>query len=191
PEWVAKVIAEHGDLIAVGLDVRGTTLRRRVRRVVAATPVAETSTAGLLADVPAAERVQVLTDLVRAHTAAVLGHDADRVDPLRAFGEIGFDSLSAVELRNRLNAATGLRLPATTVFSNPNPQALARKLAAELFPEADVAQADAPGADAASEQAGEERMRDGALTDVDIDGLGVEELMSLALGTAEPHTSEG
>ncbi|TMU99902.1 type I polyketide synthase [Streptomyces sp. DASNCL29] len=161
-------------------------VRRRVRRVVAATPVAETSTAGLLADVPAAERVQVLTDLVCAHTAAVLGHDADRVDPLRAFGEIGFDSLSAVELRNRLNAATGLRLPATTVFSHPNPQALARKLAAELFPEAD-----APEADAASEQAGEQRTRDGAPTDVDIDDLGVEELMSLALGTAEPHTSEG
>nr|WP_309142623.1 type I polyketide synthase [Streptomyces javensis] len=166
-------------------------VRRRVRRVVAATPVAETSTADLLADVPAAERVQVLTDLVCAHTAAVLGHDADRVDPLRAFGEIGFDSLSAVELRNRLNAATGLRLPATTVFSNPNPQALARKLAAELFPGADAPEPDAPEPDAATERAGEERTRDGALTDVDIDGLGVEELMSLALGTAEPHTSEG
>nr|WP_307818837.1 type I polyketide synthase [Streptomyces sabulosicollis] len=171
-------------------------VRRRIRRVVAATPVAETSTADLLADVPAAERVQVLTDLVRAHTAAVLGHDADRVDPLRAFGEIGFDSLSAVELRNRLNSATGLRLPATTVFSHPSPQALARKLAAELFPEADAAGADGADtdeaeADAASERAGEERMRDGALTDVDIDGLDVEELMSLALGTADPHTPEG
>ncbi len=187
-------------LLPIDVDPSGETeppplwrdlVRRRVRRVVAAAPVAETSTADLLADVPAAERVQVLTDLVCAHTAAVLGHDADRVDPLRAFGEIGFDSLSAVELRNRLNAATGLRLPATTVFSNPNPQALARKLAAELFPEADAPETDAPQADAASEQAGEERTRDGALTDVDIDGLGVEELMSLALGTAEPHTSEG
>ncbi|MBD3010240.1 SDR family NAD(P)-dependent oxidoreductase [Streptomyces sp. 5-10] len=187
-------------LLPIDVDPSGETeppplwrdlVRRRVRRVVAATPVAETSTADLLADVPAAERVPVLTDLVCAHTAAVLGHDADRVDPLRAFGEIGFDSLSAVELRNRLNAATGLRLPATTVFSHPSPQALARKLAAELFPEAEAPEAEAPQADAASEQAGEERRRDGALTDVDIDGLGVEELMSLALGTAEPHTSEG
>ncbi|MFE9009471.1 SDR family NAD(P)-dependent oxidoreductase [Streptomyces sp. NPDC007875] len=156
-------------------------VRRRVRRVVAATPVAETSTAELLAGVPAAERVRVLTDLVCAHTAAVLGLTADRVEPLRAFSEIGFDSLSAVELRNRLNSATGLRLPATTVFSHPSPQALARKLATELFPEAD----------AASEEAGAEHRRDGALTDVDIDGLDVEELMSLALGTADPHTSEG
>ncbi|MEU8878115.1 type I polyketide synthase [Streptomyces javensis] len=187
-------------LLAIDVDPSGEAeppplwhnlVRRRVRRVVAATPVAETSTADLLADVPAAERVQVLTDLVCAHTAAVLGHDAERVDPLRAFGEIGFDSLSAVELRNRLNAATGLRLPATTVFSNPNPQALARKLAAELFPGADAPEPDAPRPDAASEGAGEERTRDGALTDVDIDGLGVEELMSLALGAAEPHTSEG
>ncbi|MBO3682746.1 type I polyketide synthase [Streptomyces sp. NEAU-YJ-81] len=184
-------------LLPIDVDPSGETelpplwrnlVRRRVRRVVAATPVAETSTAELLAGVPAAERVRVLTDLVCAHTAAVLGLTADRVEPLRAFSEIGFDSLSAVELRNRLNSATGLRLPATTVFSHPSPQALARKLATELFPEAAAASEEAG---AASEEAGAEHQREGALTDVDIDGLDVEELMSLALGTADPHTSEG
>ncbi|MFG2608511.1 type I polyketide synthase [Streptomyces sp. NPDC048514] len=92
-----------------------------------------------MAALPEAERERVLTDLVRAHTADVLGHSTpDAIADDRAFKELGFDSLTAVELRNRLNAATGLSLPPTLIFDNPSPATLARHLRSELFPEQPV-----------------------------------------------------
>ncbi|MDT0309258.1 type I polyketide synthase [Streptomyces sp. DSM 44917] len=80
-----------------------------------------------------AERAAVLTELVRDLTARVMGHaDTEDVAPDAGFPELGFDSLMALELRNALTTATGLRLPPATVFAHPTPLALAAHLAGHL-----------------------------------------------------------
>ncbi|MGH3379669.1 MAG: SDR family NAD(P)-dependent oxidoreductase, partial [Actinoallomurus sp.] len=82
---------------------------------------------------PAAERDRTLLDLVRTEAATVLGHtSSDALSERRAFREVGFDSLTAVDLRNRLSTVTGLALPSTMVFDYPDPQSLVEFLRAEI-----------------------------------------------------------
>ncbi|WP_344309519.1 beta-ketoacyl reductase, partial [Streptomyces turgidiscabies] len=115
--------------------VRGNPARRTSAAAGAATS-ARSGDQGLaerLAVLSATDRERTLVDLVRGRVAAVLGHaDSTVIDADRAVQELGFDSLTAVELRNQLGTETGLRLPSTLVFDHPTPRALAKYLAEQL-----------------------------------------------------------
>ncbi|WP_033334159.1 SDR family NAD(P)-dependent oxidoreductase, partial [Streptomyces novaecaesareae] len=147
----AALRSDRDQLVAMKLDVAAARtafqsgsvpplLRRLVgagaRRTVAATGTDDGPAPALrLAALPEAERARALLELVCVNAAVVLGHaTGGAIQPDRAFKQLGFDSLTAVELRNRLNIATGLRLPATMVFDHPTPDALAAFLQAELAP---------------------------------------------------------
>ncbi|MFF2010710.1 type I polyketide synthase, partial [Streptomyces sp. NPDC058195] len=111
-------------------------LRGLVRTPTRTSTHTTTTTASLVQRLAAAtenDRTHIAVELVQTHVAAVLGHTTpDTVDPERAFKDLGFDSLGAVELRNRLTQASGIRLPSTLVFDHPNPTAVAHHLLTEI-----------------------------------------------------------
>ncbi|MFD3306916.1 SDR family NAD(P)-dependent oxidoreductase, partial [Streptomyces sp. NPDC058694] len=132
------------DPVAIGDRAEGVPAvlraiaRPTVRRAVAGGAFAQAgpALAERLAGLSRAEGERAVLDLVRTHVAAVLGYgSAEAIAPDRAFQEMGFDSLGAVELRNRLKAATGVPVRSTAVFDFPTPYALAESLHAELAPE--------------------------------------------------------
>jgi acyl carrier protein len=135
----SRLVTAKLDLTAMQDEVphlfRGL-VRAPVRRAVQATEqVTGASLVDRITGLTEAERDSALLDLVRGHAAAILGKgSAADIDPARAFKEFGFDSLTAVELRNRLGKATGLRLPPTLIFDYPTPKVLMHHLRAELFP---------------------------------------------------------
>ncbi|MGI5183697.1 SDR family NAD(P)-dependent oxidoreductase [Dactylosporangium sp. CA-152071] len=124
-------------------------VRTPVRQAAAAAgpAAAEAPFAQRVLDRPPAERRQLVLDAVRAETTAVLGHvSPDAVDVDRAFIEQGFDSLTAIDLRNRLATLTGLRLAATLVFDHPSVTTLADHLYSELVGDAPAVTAPATAA---------------------------------------------
>jgi NAD(P)-dependent dehydrogenase (short-subunit alcohol dehydrogenase family)/acyl carrier protein len=128
----------NADPTAVPALLRGL-VSGRIRRAVAQQSVAGQALAQQLRAVPEAQQRQILLELVRDSAATVLGHvSADAVGERQAFKDLGFDSLTAVELRNRLNAATGLRLPATLVFDYPSPVVLSDYLLSQFSSDFDA-----------------------------------------------------
>ncbi|SFW88490.1 Acyl transferase domain-containing protein [Amycolatopsis australiensis] len=129
---------EHDDTTVVVADIdwprfaagrRGPLFDGIPEAAVAQSGTEDAELARKLAETAEGDRHRLVLDLVRAHAAAVLGHgSAGAVDARTSFRELGFDSLTAVELRNRLAAATGLTLPATLVFDYPNAEVMAGHL---------------------------------------------------------------
>jgi polyketide synthase 12 len=138
------LLPAHIDLVALRAKFDGGTLPPMFVDLISAPPrrqvddslAAAKSKSVLLQrleGLPEDEQQAVLLDLVRSHIATVLGNTSpDAIDPDRAFQELGFDSLTAVEMRNRLKAATGLALSPTLIFDYPNPAALAGYFRKEL-----------------------------------------------------------
>ncbi|MER6952284.1 SDR family NAD(P)-dependent oxidoreductase, partial [Nonomuraea sp. NPDC000554] len=146
----AALTMPHPFLLPLPINTR--TLAKRddgipaILRGLAHTPTRRTAHAGpvpdgesalqkRLAGLSPADQEHVLVSLVRSEAAGVLGHASEaHVDPDRSFSELGFDSLTSVELRNRLSRATGLRLPATLIFDYPNAVAIAEYMGSQILP---------------------------------------------------------
>ncbi|TCO60870.1 type I polyketide synthase [Actinocrispum wychmicini] len=141
----AAVRAGQPAVAAVGLDTvalramaaDGTT-PPLLRGLVRAPAKRDVTLSSRLAGLPEDQRRRVVVDEVRKAVATVLGHgSAESVSATQDFKGLGFDSLTALELRNRLHTATGVRMPATLVFDHPTPAAVAELLLAKLAPAAE------------------------------------------------------
>ncbi|MEU7606843.1 beta-ketoacyl reductase, partial [Streptomyces sp. NPDC041003] len=180
----AVLTAAHLDLRTVDPDAVAVLLRglAPARRRAGGAPAAPDTAADLrerLARAPRREHRHLLLEAVRVEVAAVLGHASrDRVPADGRFQDLGFDSLTAVELRNRLTAATGVKLPPTLIFDHPTPGALADRLRAALVP--DVPAQDTPG-EAVNGAAGPggTDLPDGGSA---LDTMSADDLIRLALG---------
>jgi acyl transferase domain-containing protein/NADPH:quinone reductase-like Zn-dependent oxidoreductase/acyl carrier protein len=133
----AMLVPVRLELGALRSQARSGMLPPLLRGLVKAPAKGATAGGGSLAQrlvgVAETDRERVVTDLVLAQVAAVLGHaSASAVEPDRPFKELGIDSLGAVELRNRLTQASGVRLPSTLVFDHPSPAAIAQLLLTEV-----------------------------------------------------------
>ncbi len=180
----AAYLADLPAIVPARLDLRGLRSRVRggalpplLRELVPASVARVTadreSLARRLAEAPEGERERIALELVRREVASVLGHESPHeIDVQRAFNELGFDSLTAVELRNRLSASCETQLPATLVFDYPTCSALADFLLAKLSGRLEG------GGDACEDGEGEIRE---ALADERIDEMDIESLVKLTL----------
>ncbi|MFI1356770.1 SDR family NAD(P)-dependent oxidoreductase [Streptomyces sp. NPDC020898] len=161
-----------------------TPVRRAAVGGASAAEASGPSFAQRLAGLAEPEQEELLVDLVRAEVAATLDYAGpDAVDGRRSFKELGIDSLTAVELRNRLNRTTGLRLPATLVFDHPNPLAVAHLLRTELGGADGESAAEATPTGGAMAEHDIRRM----LTALSIDRLRGSGLLDALLKLAEPE----
>jgi acyl transferase domain-containing protein/acyl carrier protein len=136
----ALVVPLRVDAGALRAQVRNNVLhsllRGMVRMPAAGTAAVRRSLEQRLRGVSVEDRRSVVLELVMEEVASVLGHSSPHaIDSQRAFNELGFDSLTAVELRNRLTSATGLRPPTTVVFDYPTPSRLADYLLDHASPD--------------------------------------------------------
>ncbi|MEO3813320.1 SDR family NAD(P)-dependent oxidoreductase, partial [Sphaerisporangium sp. B11E5] len=130
PHLVPATITPVSPAPPILRDLAPAATRRR-----AAAAVRDRSWQDRMAAMPAEERGRAVEELVRGVAATVLGHASPGgIDPSQAFKDLGFDSLTGIELRNRINAVTGLRLPTTVVFDHPTPSSLAGYLLTRLAP---------------------------------------------------------
>ncbi|UGT45358.1 SDR family NAD(P)-dependent oxidoreductase [Nocardia yamanashiensis] len=161
------VVSGVAQLAAVPLDravlrTRAEQAPALVRGLVPLTAPAATPSPLLeLVGLPSAQRLPLLVEFVRKQAAATLGYaDFELIEVDNVFGEMGFDSLTAVEFRNALRDATGVQLPGTLVFDFPTPQILAKQLDERL---SEGAGALASAIDAAARRDREEGVADDSL----------------------------